>query len=89
MTDYKKREDILKRMIETFVVPKYSDIEHIIVSSDFFRGMRRYGVIVLTKHIADYPVQNKITGEIETLFKMAALNEKQINGRDYIDISFA
>jgi hypothetical protein len=89
MTDYKKREDILKRMIETFVVPKYSDIEHIIVSSDSFRGMRRYNVIVLTKHVNDYPVQNKIIGEIETLFKMAALNEKQINGRDYIDISFA
>jgi hypothetical protein len=89
MTDYKKRVDILRRMIETFVVPKYSDIEDIIISSDSFRGMRRYGVIVLTKHIADYPVQNKIIGEIETLFKMAALNEKQINGRDYIDVSFA
>ena len=89
MTDYNKRVDILRRMIETFVVPKYSDIEDIIISSDFFRGMRRYGVIVLTKHIADYPVQNKIIGEIETLFKMAALNEKQINGRDYIDVSFA
>jgi len=89
MTDYKKREDILKRMIETFVVPKYSDIEYIIVSSDFFRDMRRYGVIVLTKRVNDYPVQHKISDEIETLFKMAALNEKQINGRDYIDISFA
>jgi len=89
MTDYKKREDILKKIIETFVVPKYSDIQHIIVSSDFFRDMRRYNVIVLTKHVNDYPVQNKIIGEIETLFKMAALNEKQINGRDYIDINFA
>jgi len=88
MTDYKKREDILKRMIETFVVPKYSDIEDVIVSSNFFRGMRRYGVLVLTKHVNDYPVQSKIMDEIETLFKMAALNEKQINGRDYIDISF-
>jgi len=88
MTDYKKREDILKRMIETFVVPKYSDIEDVIVSSDFFRGMRRYGVLVLTKHVNDYPVQSKIMDEIETLFKMAALNEKQINGRDYIDVSF-
>ena len=89
MTDYKKREDILKRMIETFVVPKYSDIEDVIVSSDFFRGMRRYGVLVLTNHVNDYPVQSKIMDEIETLFKMAALNEKQINGRDYIDVSFA
>jgi hypothetical protein len=89
MTDYKKREDVIKRIIETFVVPKYSDIEHIIVSSDSFRGMRRYNVIVLTKHVNDYPVQHKISDEIETLFKMAALNEKQMDGRDYIDISFA
>jgi hypothetical protein len=89
MTNYKKREDILKKMIESIVVPKYSDIEDVIISSEFFRGMRRYGVLVLTKHVNDYPVQNKIIGEIETLFKMAALNEKQINGRDYIDVSFA
>jgi len=89
MIDYKKREDILKRMIETFVVPKYPDIEDVSIESMFFRGMRRYGVLVLTKHVNDYPVQNKIIGEIETLFKMAALNEKQINGRDYIDINFA
>ena len=89
MTHYKEKEDILKRMIETIIIPKYPEIEDVIISSDFFRGMRRYGVLVLTKHVNDYPVQNKIIGEIETLFKMAALNEKQINGRDYIDINFA
>ena len=89
MTDYKKREDILKRMIETFVVPKYSDIEDVIVSSDFFRGMRRYGVLVLVKDTTRYSIQKKIGDEIETLFKMASLNEKQINGRDYIDVRFA
>lgn len=89
MTHYKEKEDILRKMIESIVVPKYSDIEDVIVSSDFFRGMRRYGVLVLTKHVNDYPVQSKISDEIETLFKMAALNEKQINGRDYIDINFA
>jgi hypothetical protein len=88
MTDYKKREDVLKKMIESIVVPKYPDIEDVFIESMFFRGMRRYGVIVFTKHIADYPVQNKIIGEIETLFKMAALNERQINGRDYVDVNF-
>jgi hypothetical protein len=88
MTDYKKREDILKRMIETFVVPKYSDIEHIIISSDFFMDMRRYGVLLLTK-TTEYSIEKKISDEIETLFKMASLNEKQINGRDYVDVSFA
>ena len=88
MHHYKEKEDILKRMIETIIVPKYPDIEEVSVESTFFRGMRRYGVLVLTK-TTDYPVEDKISDEIETLFKMASLNEKQINGRDYIDISFA
>jgi len=88
MHHYKEKEDILKRMIETIIMPKYPDIEEVSVESTFFRGMRRYGVLVLTK-TTDYPVEDKISDEIETLFKMASLNEKQINGRDYIDISFA
>ena len=88
MTNYKKREDILKKMIESIVVPKYPEIEDVIISSEFFRGMRRYGVLLLTK-TTEYSIEKKISDEIETLFKMASLNEKQINGRDYIDISFA
>jgi hypothetical protein len=88
MTDYKQKEDILRRMIETFVVPKYSDIEDIIISSNSFRGMRRYGVLLLT-NTTEYSIEKKISEEIKTLFKMASLNEKQINGRDYVDVSFA
>ena len=87
MTHYKEKEDILKRMIETIVVPKYPEIEDIIISSDFFRGMRRYGVLLLTK-TTEYSIEKKISDEIETLFKMASLNEKQINGRDYVDVGF-
>jgi hypothetical protein len=88
MTHYKEKEDILRRMIETIVVPKYPEIEDIIISSNFFRGMRRYGVILLT-NTTEYSIEKKISEEIETLFKMASLNEKQINGRDYVDVSFA
>ena len=51
--------------------------------------MRHYGVLVLVKDITQYSTQKKIGNEIETLFKMASLNEKQINGRDYVDVSFA
>jgi hypothetical protein len=87
MTHYKEKEDILRRMIETIVVPKYPEIEDIIISSDFFRGMRRYGVLLLTK-TTEYSIEKKISDEIETLFKMASLNEKQINGRDYVDVGF-
>ena len=87
MTHYKEKEDILRRMIETIVVPKYPEIEDIIISSNFFRGMRRYGVILLT-NTTEYSIEKKISEEIQTLFKMASLNEKQINGRDYVDVSF-
>jgi len=87
MTHYKEKEDILKRMIETIIIPKYPEIEDVIISSNFFRGMRRYGVLLLTK-TTEYSIEEKISDEIETLFKMASLNEKQINGRDYVDVSF-
>jgi hypothetical protein len=50
--------------------------------------MRRYGVLLLT-NTTQYSIEKKISDEIETLFKMASLNEKQINGRDYVDVSFA
>ena len=89
MHHYKKKEELLKRMIESIIIPKYPDIEDVSVESMFFRGMRRYGVLVLVKDTTLYSIQKKISDEIETLFKMASLNEKQINGRDYVDVSFA
>jgi hypothetical protein len=50
--------------------------------------MRRYSVLLLT-NTTEYSIEKKISEEIKTLFKMASLNEKQINGRDYVDVSFA
>jgi hypothetical protein len=89
MHHYKKKEELLKRMIESIIIPKYPDIEDVSIESMFFRGMRRYGVLVLVKDTTLYSIQKKISDEIETLFKMASLNEKQINGRDYVDVLFA
>lgn len=89
MHHYKKKEELLKRMIESIIIPKYPDIEDVSIKSMFFRGMRRYGVLVLVKDTTLYSIQKKISDEIETLFKMASLNEKQINGRDYVDVLFA
>jgi len=88
MTNYKKREDILKKMIESIVVPKYPQIEDITVSSFFFRAMRCYEVLIVIDS-TDYPIEKKISDEINTLFKMASLDEKEINGRDYVDVHFA
>lgn len=89
MHHYKKKEELLNRMIESIIIPKYPDIEDVSIESMFFRGMRRYGVLVLVKDTTLYSIQKKISDEIETLFKMASLNEKQINGRDYVDVLFA
>lgn len=88
MTNYKEKENIFKRMIESIIMPKYPEIEDVILSYDFFRGMRRYDVLLLTK-TTDYSIEKKISDEIKTLFKMASLDEKQINGRDYVDVRFA
>jgi hypothetical protein len=52
MTPYKEKENILKRMIETIVMSKYPDIEDVSIKSMFFRGMRRYGVLVLVKDLS-------------------------------------
>jgi hypothetical protein len=89
MTNFKKREELLKRMIESVVVPNYPQIEEVSIESTFFRGMRRYGVLVLVKDTSEYSIRKKIMDEIETLFKMASLNEKDINGRDYVSVHFA
>jgi hypothetical protein len=87
--DYKKREELLRRMIESVVVPKYPQIEDVSIESMFFRDMRRYGVLVLVKDSTQYSIQRKISDEIETLFKMSSLDEQQLNGRDYVDVHFA
>jgi hypothetical protein len=86
--DYKKREELLRKMIESVVVPSYPQIEDIIISSFFFRGMRCYEVLVVI-NTNDFTLEKKISEEINTLFKMASLNEEGINGRDHVDVHFA
>jgi len=86
--DYKKREELLKRMIESVVMPNYPQIKDIIISSFFFRAMRCYEVLVIID-TNDFSLEKKISEQINTLFKMASLNERHINGRDYVDVHFA
>jgi hypothetical protein len=86
--DYKKREELLRKMIESVVVPNYPQIEDIIITSFFFRAMRCYEVLVVI-NTTDFTLEKKISEEINTLFKMASLNEKGRNGRDYVDVHFA
>jgi hypothetical protein len=86
--DYKKREELLRKMIESVVVPNYPQIEDIIITSFFFRAMRCYEVLVVI-NTTDFTLEKKISEEINTLFKMASLNEEGINGRDYVEVHFA
>jgi hypothetical protein len=50
--------------------------------------MRCYEVLVVI-NTTDFTLEKKISEEINTLFKMASLNEKGRNGRDYVDVHFA
>ena len=62
-------------------------------SSEKQAKLSEYDQMIICINSLHY-TQNKtykvvVIDEIETLFKMASLNEKQINGRDYVDVSFA
>jgi hypothetical protein len=92
MTDYNKNEDIIKRMIESIIMPQYPEIEHVTVVSDFYRGVRAYVVTLYGSHYRKHGVDNpgKITNEIETLFKMASLNVQSPAGpRDFVNVYFS
>ena len=88
MTDYTQRENVIKKMIEQIVIPKYPELELSKVFSEFRRGVRVY--IVTLNNYSDYDLTTraKINEEIKTLFKMASLDEKSINGRDQIFVTF-
>jgi len=92
MTNYIERENIIKRMIESIVMPKYPEIEEVSVTSQFFRGVREYNVTLSGSYYKKYGVNSpmKITDEIETLFKMASLNTQAPAGpRDFVNVYFS
>ena len=91
MTDYKEKENIIKRMIESIIMPKYPEIEDVHVESDFFRSVRKYTVTLLgdTFRTVGVDEPGKISDEIKTLFKMASLDSQAPAGqRDYVEVYF-
>jgi hypothetical protein len=83
---YKPMEKIIRKLIETLVIPKYPDIEYIrSITSEFHRGVRQYTVrLEMNKITGD---SDDIVREIETLFKMASLNTQSHDGsRDHIRV---
>lgn len=92
MTNYKEKENIIKRMIEVIIMPKYPEIEEVEVTSHFFRSVRAYDVTLNGSSYKKYGVDSpmKITDEIETLFKMASLNIQAPAGpRDFVNVYFS
>ena len=84
--DYKHTENILRRMINTIVLPRHSDVKGIRkIYSDSERGVRRYTVVLdMEKILGD---SDDIVREIETIFKMASFNTEDSEGRrDYIRV---
>jgi len=83
---YKHKENIIRKMIENIILPKYSDVKGIHrLYSEFHRGVRRYTVILDMEKILGN--SDEIVREIESLFKMASLDDQVPYGpRDYIRV---
>lgn len=83
---YKQRENILKRVIESIIMPKYPEIKSVSVVSDFGRAIRHYSVFLNAKDITAQRAR-AMEDEIETLFIMCGLdvNNRQ-TGRDFVDV---
>lgn len=83
---FKHKENIIRRMIESMILPRFSDVKGIRkLYSESHRGVRRYTVVLdMNKIIGE---SDEIVREIETLFKMASLNDQSNWGsRDYIRV---
>jgi hypothetical protein len=92
MINYTEKENIIKRMVESIIMPKYPEIEEVGVTSQFFRGVREYNVTLYGSYYKKYGVNSpmKIINEIETLFKIASLNTQTPAGpRDYVNVYFS
>jgi len=79
--------DIIRRFIDLIIIPQYPEIESIgYIDSDKIGGVRMYSVGLIMKDYIEPDVQTKIHKEIQSLFKMSALDKEDYNGfkRDFI-----
>ena len=88
VTDYTQRENVIKKMIKQIVIPKYPELELSKIFSEFRSGVRVYVVTLNNYNHYNWTIRNEIYEEIKTLFKMASLDEKSINGSDQIFVTF-
>lgn len=73
--DFKDNSEVLIKLIERVILPKYnklSHIENIVVSTSSFRG-DSYFVYIVTNECLSTEEMMEIDTEAKTLFKMASL----------------
>jgi len=80
--------DIIRTLIETFILPKYPFLKIKDVDSYFLTNNREYDVRFITKKKLEPEVQMEIDAEIKNLFRMASLDEKERWTRNKIAVWF-
>jgi hypothetical protein len=88
MNDSKTNEDIIKKIIESIILPKYPEITNFTIDSEYYVCVRKYTVVLFGN--IDSESQTKITRKIKDLFMMASLNvETPAGPRDYVEVKFS
>ena len=82
---YKEKERIIKRMIDSIIVPQYPQIQDVIINSTMFRGIQSHNILIVADDL-DIQAKRKIEDEIQTLYKMAALSSDE--PREFVDVHF-
>jgi hypothetical protein len=86
--DYKDKEKIIRRMIDSIIIPQYPEIQDVIIDSSLFRVIQSHNILLIADGL-DEMTKRKIRDEIETLYKMATLGSENITGpRDFIEVHF-
>lgn len=82
---YKDKERIIKRMIDSIIIPQYPQIQDIIINSTMFRGIQSHDILIIVDDL-DIQTKRKIEDEIQTLYKMATLSSDE--PREFVVVHF-
>ena len=80
--------DILKRLIERIILPKYPFLKLKDIESFYLTNFEEYDVRFITKEKIDPEIQTQIDTEVKSLFKMASLDLKKRALRDKVLVWF-
>lgn len=80
--------DILKRLIERIILPKYPFLKLKDIESYYLTNFEEYDVRFITKEKIDPEIQTQIDTEVKSLFKMASLDLKKRALRDKVLVWF-